>query len=458
MDFASNSKAAALSVIQGGDEKAAKSANKSADAWQGFYTALMSLKSYPHPSCGTPSTAMTEASLSEIGSSHGALSPRKLSFDIETDEDDMSDMDASDVDLLEEECSDLIPSAASKRTRRRAHRRRRTRGGRRSAARRARLRAAHSMGCDKIDEEPASDTAFASLPSRDVVLLSDLGFESPHVTGGCQAQSKMPITIDSPGPSCSSKTAPDVFCTSARPCNSAGVDTGGETTYDASARVPAPTSLLTTSPQAMTSPCCVRAQFSAHTGSATWPVEPSLQQHAPNLMSATPTTQERPNGGTQLLPNGSCAGTQLLPNGSCAFFFVSPCHAWAASSGGLVTTSPMTAPGGPYSVAPAGGTASTPPMMAPAGPCAAAPAGSVVSPSPTTAPGGPCSMPPAGGIMSTSPTTAPGGLCSSASVAVAGAGSRSADILRSWLQASGLPPAADIVAQLQAAAPEFYED
>mmetsp|Transcript_150545 Transcript_150545/g.273939 ORF Transcript_150545/g.273939 Transcript_150545/m.273939 type:complete len:455 (-) Transcript_150545:155-1519(-) len=444
MGTACDLKSNAIALIQRGDGMASSSTTKSADAWQGFYTALMSLKSCSHPSCGTPSTAMTEASLSEIGSSHGSSSPRKFGGDIEM-EDDASDTDMSDMDPAEED-SDLVPSPSSKRGRRR-NRRRRTRGGRRSAARRARLRAAHSMGCDKIDEEPASDTAFASLPSRDVVLLSDLGFESPHVTGGCQAQSKMPITIDSPGPSCSSKTAPDVFCTSARPCNSAGVDTGGETTYDASARVPAPTSLLTTSPQAMTSPCCVRAQFSAHTGSATWPVEPSLQQHAPNLMSATPTTQERPNG-----------GTQLLPNGSCAFFFVSPCHAWAASSGGLVTTSPMTAPGGPYSVAPAGGTASTPPMMAPAGPCAAAPAGSVVSPSPTTAPGGPCSMPPAGGIMSTSPTTAPGGLCSSASVAVAGAGSRSADILRSWLQASGLPPAADIVAQLQAAAPEFYED
>mmetsp|Transcript_7106 Transcript_7106/g.12960 ORF Transcript_7106/g.12960 Transcript_7106/m.12960 type:complete len:356 (-) Transcript_7106:38-1105(-) len=355
MDFASNSKAAALSVIQGGDEKAAKSANKSADAWQGFYTALMSLKSYPHPSCGTPSTAMTEASLSEIGSSHGALSPRKLSFDIETDEDDMSDMDASDVDLLEEECSDLIPSAASKRTRRRAHRRRRTRGGRRSAARRARLRDA--AACDTIDEELAPASGVASLPSsRDVVLLSDLGLLSPSVTGGCAAESKMPaMPADSRGAPCYSTVG-------AHANTNAGPGHPASTGSDASARIPAPQSMSNASQEAVFPACCgiPRPQANICAGlSSTW------------------------------IP-----GTPAAPNGPCAILLISPCHAWSAPAGSIVSTSPM-----------------------------------------TTAQGGP----------------AP-------NVAMAGAGSRSADTFRSWLQASGLPPAADIVAQLQAAAPEFYED
>lgn len=334
MGFASNSKAVAISVIQGGDALAARSANKSADAWQGFYTALMSLKSCSHPSCGTPSTAMTEASLSEIGSSHGGVSPRKLSFDIEM-EDDMSDIDVSDGDLIEEGC-ELVLSADSKRARRRGNRRRRTRGGRRSAARRAKLRAA--AACDTIDEELATTGVAANAP-RDVVLLSDLGFDSPSMTGVCPAESRMPaIPAVSQGTPYYSKVV-------AHANAAAGPNIGS----DASARIPTPTSTSYASQEA--------------TCATSW-VQGTPYLHMP-------------------------------PYGSCAVLCISPCHSCAA---------------------------------------------------------------PVGGIVSTSPMAAQIGTRSTETVTMAGAGSPSADILRSWLHASGLPPAADIAAQLQAAAPEFYED
>lgn len=51
-------------------------------------------------------------------------------------------------------------------------------------------------------------------------------------------------------------------------------------------------------------------------------------------------------------------------------------------------------------------------------------------------------------------STCPGVITSDCSPA----GSPAADALRSWLQASGLPPCADLVEQLRAAAPESYED
>jgi len=371
MGIASDSKAAAISVIQSGVVMGASSTNKSADAWQGFYAALMSLKSCSHPSCGTPSTAMTEASLSEIGSSHGGSSSRKLGRDTEMEED-MSDTDASDIDPIEED-SDLIQSPSSKRSRHR-NRRRRTRGGRRSAARRAKLRAAAAAACDKIDEEPAPSSVAASVPSSQFQLLSDLGLHPPTVTVECPAESKMPhmptgftqvsahavrssaacpaeskmpdMPAGSPGPVCFTQVSAHAVHSSVGPGNFVGTASAGS---DASARIP-------TIPL-VSSQCC-------------------LHQQLPNFIPATSTAQG-------------------APHGPCAVLLISPCHAWGAPAGGIVSTSPMTAPGGP---------------------------------------------------------------CSSANVAMAGAGSQSADALRSWLQASGLPPAADIVAQLQAAAPEFYED
>mmetsp|Transcript_157878 Transcript_157878/g.274069 ORF Transcript_157878/g.274069 Transcript_157878/m.274069 type:complete len:363 (-) Transcript_157878:81-1169(-) len=352
MGTACDLKSNAIALIQRGDGMASSSTTKSADAWQGFYTALMSLKSCSHPSCGTPSTAMTEASLSEIGSSHGSSSPRKFGGDIEM-EDDASDTDMSDMDPAEED-SDLVPSPSSKRGRRR-NRRRRTRGGRRSAARRARLRDA--AACDTIDEELAPASGVASLPSsRDVVLLSDLGLLSPSVTGGCAAESKMPaMPADSRGAPCYSTVG-------AHANTNAGPGHPASTGSDASARIPAPQSMSNASQEAVFPACCgiPRPQANICAGlSSTW------------------------------IP-----GTPAAPNGPCAILLISPCHAWSAPAGSIVSTSPM-----------------------------------------TTAQGGP----------------AP-------NVAMAGAGSRSADTFRSWLQASGLPPAADIVAQLQAAAPEFYED
>mmetsp|Transcript_122466 Transcript_122466/g.224552 ORF Transcript_122466/g.224552 Transcript_122466/m.224552 type:complete len:363 (-) Transcript_122466:54-1142(-) len=360
MHTASNAKAEAISVIQGGSEIEAISKNKRADAWQGFYTALMSLKSCSTSSCGTPSTAVTEASWSEIGSSHGSSSPRKLRGDTELEDEDVSDMDASDmdasdIDAIDEEDSELMQDSPSKRTRRRPNRRRRTRGGRRSAARRARLRDA--AACDTIDEELAPASGVASLPSsRDVVLLSDLGLLSPSVTGGCAAESKMPaMPADSRGAPCYSTVG-------AHANTNAGPGHPASTGSDASARIPAPQSMSNASQEAVFPACCgiPRPQANICAGlSSTW------------------------------IP-----GTPAAPNGPCAILLISPCHAWSAPAGSIVSTSPM-----------------------------------------TTAQGGP----------------AP-------NVAMAGAGSRSADTFRSWLQASGLPPAADIVAQLQAAAPEFYED
>mmetsp|Transcript_150546 Transcript_150546/g.273946 ORF Transcript_150546/g.273946 Transcript_150546/m.273946 type:complete len:359 (-) Transcript_150546:155-1231(-) len=348
MGIASDSKAAAISVIQSGVVMGSSSTNKSADAWQGFYAALMSLKSCSHPSCGTPSTAMTEASLSEIGSSHGDSPSRKLGRDTEMEED-MSDTDASDIDPIEED-SDLIQSPSSKRSRHR-NRRHRTRGGRRSAARRAKLRAAAAAACDKIDEEPAPSSVAASVPSSQFQLLSDLGLHPPTVTVECPAESKMPdMPAGSPGPVCFTQVSAHAVHSSAGPGNLVGTSPGTASAgSDASARIPAI--------PLVSSPCFAHQQL-------------------PNFIPATSTAH-------------------LAPHGSCAVLLISPCHAWSAPAGGIVSTSPMTAPGGP---------------------------------------------------------------CSSANVAMAGAGSQSADALRSWLQASGLSPAADIVAQLQAAAPEFYED
>mmetsp|Transcript_30361 Transcript_30361/g.49487 ORF Transcript_30361/g.49487 Transcript_30361/m.49487 type:complete len:453 (-) Transcript_30361:64-1422(-) len=450
MHTASNAKAEAISVIQGGSEIEAISKNKRADAWQGFYTALMSLKSCSTSSCGTPSTAVTEASWSEIGSSHGSSSPRKLRGDTELEDEDVSDMDASDmdasdIDAIDEEDSELMQDSPSKRTRRRPNRRRRTRGGRRSAARRARLRA-EAAACATIDEELTAERSCpcSSPSSRDVVLLSDLGFVSPTVYGGCLAQSKMPNTpADYQGNLCNSKFGTPAR-TSTGPCNAVGTLSTGA---DASARVPAPTSMPTAVPGSVWSdqtiqcsttpasphpnagarPCAVVASMiresSVQPGSAclpsgaAWPMplEPRSPQQAPNLIQVA-------------------APTNLAPNGSCAVLLIPPCHAWLSPAGGMVSTSSVTAP--------AGSMVSISPMTVPAG--------GMMSTSPMTAP--------AGGMMSTSPMTAPGQCSSSGGTSMACAGSRSADALRSWLQASGFPPAADIVAQLQAAAPDFYED
>mmetsp|Transcript_68797 Transcript_68797/g.119469 ORF Transcript_68797/g.119469 Transcript_68797/m.119469 type:complete len:388 (+) Transcript_68797:77-1240(+) len=383
--IASSSKAEAISVIQGGGDSASSSKNKSADAWHGLYVALMSLKSCSHPSASTSSTATTEASLSEVGSSHGGSSPRKPWGDYEQEED-ASDVDPTEVD------GEFVNASTSKRTRRRAHRRR-NRGGRRSAARRAKVTAlAELQGCDTIEEEFAlCNVAPSPLASRDVVLLSDL-----HLgLGSATDQQKVSAAADFPGSPCRSRAGPQA---NSSPSNIFGIKATGT---DASARVPVPLSMPIASSEP-TSPCrllcaspitdmCAspsagfstfRGEASIRTGSAhlpssaAWPIELTPTKHsAPNAVPVTPTKHLAPDRATAALPGP-------------------PCHAWAASAGGIVSTSPMAAPGP----------------------------------------------------------------CSPSNTAFGGAGSQSADKLRSWLQASGLPSAADIMAQLQAAAPDFYED
>jgi hypothetical protein len=65
---------------------------------------------------------------------------------------------------------------------------------------------------------------------------------------------------------------------------------------------------------------------------------------------------------------------------------------------------------------------------------------------------------PVNAVMSQSPSW-PGPQCAVAEAhAVDPAGSPAADALRSWLAASGLPPCGDLAWQLQAVAPETYED
>lgn len=449
MRTAGKSKAEAISVIQRGNSSGASSKNKRADAWQGFYTALMSLKSCPSSSCGTPSTALTEASLSEIGSSHGSSSPRKLCRDTELDEDasdmdmDASDMEASEIDEIAED-SEFTQSLSSHCTRRRPNRRRRARGGRRSAARRARRRAEAAM-CDLIDEElTAGGRCPESLPSsREVVLLSDLGFESGVVLGGCPAQSKVPNTPTKyQGPPYNSEFETPAQ-TSTHPCSF--VDTISAS-GDASARAFVPTCMSTAAPgtvrcdptsqctipanpdrDACASPCASRAHLIRE-----GPAQPGSACLPSGTAWAMPLELRSPQQAPNLIPFASPQDVTI--HGSCVLLLTSPCHAWPAPAASTVSTSPMAAMAG---------------AILSDLPVAAASLGSVASTSPMTAPVHTVSMSP----MPTS------GQCSAVgSASMVGADSRAADTLRSWLQASGLPPAADIVAQLQAAAPDFYED
>jgi len=141
---------------------------------------------------------------------------------------------------------------------------------------------------------------------------------------------------------------------------------------------------------------------------------------------------------------------------------ISPCHARSGPQG-IVSTSPV-----PFSTVstPVGAevaSARHPTAEWPASPTA------VRTPTRSSPLAGPLARPLSSCIMSTSPVPlhASGSGAGSCCVGVwsAGdapcrspAGSATADALRSWLHASGLPSCADLQAQLQAVAPVSYED
>lgn len=415
-----------ICIAQAGDGASeASSENRSADAWFGFYAALMSLKP---SSSSTSSTTTTEASLSEVGSSHGGQSPRPpvawADVEVETvvpatsaDATRAPNLSKAAVNLevstvqedepAQSETS-LEPGLASPSGRsRRARRRRRTRGGGRGGGS---MGMAGLEGFGPIDEEYALGAGVGrSRPGRDVVVLSDLclGLDSPAMSGGCPSPSKLPSTqADFPGSPCRANSGPaGIMSTSL--CNAVATMTATSPT-DASARVPAPSPLLLSSPEVAwatpASPCRTRASplgivsTSPYTGPTTFAGEASTR--SPPRCGAqhlgTASSQPAQSRLRAVAPNGieTTAATNAATDGSYSAMLSSPCRTRAAPTGGIVSTSPL---------------------------------------------------------MSQGPSSPDGAV-------TAGAGSRSADTLRSWLHASGLPSAADVMAQLQAAAPESYED
>mmetsp|Transcript_44597 Transcript_44597/g.83758 ORF Transcript_44597/g.83758 Transcript_44597/m.83758 type:complete len:433 (-) Transcript_44597:81-1379(-) len=416
-----------VSVAQASSEHRSSSEagteNRSADAWFGFCSALVNLKSSSLSSSTTSSTATTEASLSEVGSSHGGLSPRPAAVDGEAEASASAPSDASRTTssgksgsaaeakaVQEGEPAEFEPPSSPSGRSRRARRRRRTRGGGRGGV--ANHGIADAEGFGPIDEEfSQGGSPSRHRSARDVVVLSDLclGLESPGMSGGCPSPSKLPSApaqADLPGSPCRARPGPGGIMSTSL---TSPLATMTAVASDASARVPAAPSplLLASSEVAWTnpsSPCRTRASpfgivsTSPCTGPATFTGEASTRSllgvGAQSPCSATQPAQSRLQelapSTMEMTPPASNSTTE----GSYSTMLSSPCRARAAPTGGIVSTLPVIGQG----------------------------------------PSSPAGM------------------------AAAGAGSRSADTLRSWLHASGLPSAADVVAQLQAAVPESYED
>lgn len=129
----------------------------------------------------------------------------------------------------------------------------------------------------------------------------------------------------------------------------------------------------------------------------------------------------------------------------------SPCNTRAGPNG-IVSTSPLTPIGAQANEA---SSRPQPPLLDLSSPChsMSAVSGGIIS----TAPPSHCQL---GTLPAcSSPTSWPGPQSTSTEVrTLEPAGSPTADALRSWLHASGLPSCADLAWQLQAVAPETYED
>lgn len=394
-----------------GSERTCES--RPADAWHGFFSALLKLKSSSHTCSTASSTATPDAPLSEVGSSHGGFSPRRWADEeIEADtgpgvnpyraasiSKHVGKAVAATQDEGEEEMEPIEEPGApspSKRSRR-GNRRRRTRGKARVATNGANAGISDLEGCAPIEEEVTSGSLEMRKSSqRDVVVLSDLclGLDSPAIIGVCPSPSKLSAQAEFSGSPCHARAGSGrVQSTRLK-----GVIDTCAAASDASARDPASSHMQLSSPDVhwadQASPCRNSATplgvlspsscqgfatfpgFDSHTpGSTAWSMQTRLQDLAPSPIKV----------GTAAHLNTESPYSAMLS---------SPCRGWSAPAGGIVSTSPMSAVG-PSS--PAGAT-------------------------------------------------------------FAGAGSRSADTLRSWLYASGLPSTSDLVAQLQAAAPEVYED
>lgn len=296
---------------------------------------------------------------------------------------------------------------------RRARRRRRTRGARGAAG--ANVGYADFEGFGPIDEESSqSGVVSRHCSGRDVVVLSDLclGLDSPAMIGGCPSPSKLPSTqADFPGSPCRARPGPGGIMSTSLTNN---VATMGA--CDASARVPSSSPLHMASPEGASSPLLLSSLEVAWAA----PASPCRTRTSPfGIVSTSPYAGPAAFTGEASARSPLASGPQ------------SPCRVAQQAQSRLQELAEMNPPAqnsateGSYSAVLSS-------------PCRARAA-------------------PTGGIVSTSPLMVQGP-SSPAGVAVAGAGSRSADTLRSWLHASGLPCAADVVAQLQAAAPESYED
>lgn len=299
-----------------------------------------------------------------------------------------------------------LPSSPSGRTRR-ARRRRRTRGSGRGLA--GNIGIAETEGFGPIDEEFSHGVSPSRQRSdRDVVVLSDLclGLDSPSISGGWPSPSKLPsmqAQADLPGSPCRARPGPGGIMSTSLTSHLATMTRAS----DASARVPAaPSPLLLASNEVAwtnpSSPCRTRASPFG------------IVSTSPCMDRATLTGEASTR---------SALGIGSQSPGSATKPAQSRLQELAPSSLEMSSPASNSATEGSY------GTMVSSPCRARAAPT--------------------------GGIVSTLPVIGPS---SPAGVAANGAGSRSADTLRSWLHASGLPSAADVVAQLQAAAPESYED
>lgn len=132
-----------------GEGKSAPSVDrKLANAWLGFYVALTRNEALPNSAATTE--IATEASLSEVASSHGAVSPRRIV------DDESEALAAHEVDEFTDD-EDVEEQSPTKRTRR-SRRRRRTRGrGKRNAARRSEATPGGDEGNFCLPEDGALD-------------------------------------------------------------------------------------------------------------------------------------------------------------------------------------------------------------------------------------------------------------------------------------------------------------
>lgn len=395
--------AAASSATDTSDRESAPQATladgKSAAAWLGLCQALTKA------SCLTSSTAtpLSEPSLSEVSSSHGGLTPRGETQEKPCRASPMRWADETigldDDDDEQEEPGSVLeqgtdPATPSKRSRR-SNRRRRARAEKAAAAHSGLLLGGCSPGAKDLRQAAATNSTVGSNSVR-----------------------KNSVTVG------------DLFCMS---------------------------------------PTHAKAQShrtaSAGQEEAGWfvPVSPCHPQSGPmGIMSTSPCGA---NAGHLSFgfdcSNGYIAGSQSPTACLQPFFAVlvsDPGAAWMSNSPATPCRA-LNGPSGIVSTSPHGMEASarTPPPL-PVGP---------VNHGTATPLSSPCHarVAMANGIVSTSPTSGsntanaivPQGKLGEASY-VDPAGSPTADALRSWLHASGLPSCADLAHQLRAAAQEAYED